>query len=248
VCIRAHVSLVPFIARNASTFARDARSSLAYTPGASINPHPSTRFAPFVHQEMIMKLQQLLTEARACRICEPELPLGCRPLLQGSRQSRIVVIGQAPGAAAHESGVPWDDRSGARLRAWLGISDEAFYDPKFVALLPMGFCYPGTGKGGDLRPRPECAPEWHERLLAQFTSVVLTVITGRYAFERYVGDRYDTLTAAVRAHNELLPDRVVLPHPSPRNNFWLKQNPWFEREALVALRSRVQAALSAARS
>lgn len=194
-----------------------------------------------------MKLQQLLTEARSCRICEPHLPHGCRPLIQGSAQSRIVVIGQASGAAAHGSGVPWNDRSGERLRSWLGVSDDEFYDPELIALLPMGFCYPGTGTSGDLRPRPECAPEWHERLLSGLKSVSLTVITGKYAFDRYLGDEFDTLTNGVRAYADLLPARIALPHPSPRNNIWLRTHPWFEREALVALRARVRALLLAAR-
>lgn len=190
-----------------------------------------------------MELQQVLSEARACRICEPHLPKGCRPLIQGSERSRIVVIGQAPGAAAHGSGVPWDDRSGARLRAWLGVTEAEFYDPDVFALLPMGFCYPGTGKGGDLRPRPECAPEWHGRLLAGFVSVSLTVITGRYAFDRYLGEGYGALTEGVRRFDGLLPERIALPHPSPRNNIWLKKNPWFEAEVLGALRCRVRALL-----
>jgi uracil-DNA glycosylase len=193
--------------------------------------------------EVTMKLELFIDEARSCRICEPHLPHGCRPLLQGSTRSRIVVIGQAPGAAAHESGVPWSDRSGQRLRSWLGVTDEEFYDPDLVALLPMGFCYPGTGTGGDLRPRQECAPQWHERLLARFESVSLTVLAGKYAFERYLGDKYDTVTDAVRAHGELLPERIALPHPSPRNNIWLKTHQWFESEVLVALRARVRAVL-----
>ncbi|MEM1329430.1 MAG: uracil-DNA glycosylase family protein [Planctomycetota bacterium] len=195
-----------------------------------------------------MMLPQLLVQARACRICEPELPRGCRPLIQGSAQSRIVVIGQAPGAAAHESGVPWDDRSGARLRAWLDVSDDEFYDPDLFALMPMGFCYPGTGKRGDLPPRPECAPEWHDRLLEGFRSVSLIVIIGKHAFERYLVDQHDTLTAGVRAFGDLLPDRVALPHPSPRNNIWLKRNPWFESEVLIALRARVRGLLDATRN
>lgn len=190
-----------------------------------------------------MKLNQLIEDARSCRICEPHLPHGCRPLLQGSARSRIVVIGQAPGATAHDSGIPWDDRSGERLRSWMRVSHEEFYDPTLIALLPMGFCYPGTGKGGDLRPRPECAPEWHDRILAGFKSVSLTVITGKYAFDRYVGDRYDTLTNAVRAYDDLLPARIVLPHPSPRNNIWLRKHAWFESEVLVALRAHVRVAL-----
>ena len=195
-----------------------------------------------------MKLPQILDHARACRLCEPELPHGCRPLVQGSAHSGIVVIGQAPGAAAHESGIPWDDQSGARLRSWLGVSDDEFYDPNLIALLPMGLCYPGKGTNGDLRPRPECAPEWHERLLSEFKSVSLTVITGKYAYARYLGNGFDTLTDAVRAYDALLPARIALPHPSPRNNIWLKKHPWFEREVLDALRARVRVLLHANRS
>lgn len=191
-----------------------------------------------------MRLEVLMERARACRICERELPHGCRPLIQGSAASRIVVIGQAPGSAAHESGVAWDDRSGERLRSWLGVTHDEFYNPDLFALLPMGFCYPGTGKSGDLRPRPECAPEWHERLLAGFESLSLTVIVGRYALERYV-DEYDALGSAVRAYEELLPERIVVPHPSPRNNIWLKKNPWFEGEVLGVLRTQVRASLCA---
>lgn len=194
-----------------------------------------------------MKLQQTLNEARSCRICEPNLPHGYRPMIQGSALSRIVVIGQAPGAAAHESGMPWNDRSGERLQSWLGGSDNEYYDPKLIALLSMGFCYPGTGKSGDLRPRPECAPEWHDRLLSGFRSVSLTVITGKYAFDRYLGDEYDTLTESVRAYADLPTERIALPHPSPRNNIWLKKHQWFDREVLVVLRAHVRALLRDAR-
>ena len=187
-----------------------------------------------------MRLTQLLREARLCTACAEHLEHGCRPLLQGTIRSRVLIIGQAPGSAAHASGVPWDDRSGARLRDWLGLSDAEFYDKDLIALMPMGFCYPGTGASGDLRPRPECAPLWHDRLLAGFRSVELTVFTGRYAFERYVGDGYGTLTEAVGDWGALLPGRVVLPHPSPRNNMWLRRHPWFENEVIPALHRRVR--------
>jgi len=187
-----------------------------------------------------MQLNTLLQQTRECRICAPHLPLGCKPLLQGSKNSRIIVIGQAPGAATHETGIPWDDRSGARLRDWLGVTNEEFYDPAIIALMPMGFCFPGSGKSGDLRPRPECAPEWHERLLKEFKSISLTVVIGKYAFERYLSNQFGSITQAARSHQTLLPDRIALPHPSPRNNLWLKKNPWFETEALPCLRRRVR--------
>ncbi|MFG0291892.1 MAG: uracil-DNA glycosylase family protein [Phycisphaerales bacterium JB050] len=189
-----------------------------------------------------------MQRARECRICEKDLVLGCRPLLQGSRSSRLLLIGQAPGAAAHESGVPWDDRSGQRLREWLELSDAEFYNPELVAILPMGFCYPGTGKSGDLRPRPECAPEWHERFLAGFEAVELTVCLGRYAFERYLSDRFGSVTEAVRSNAQLLPKWAALPHPSPRNNMWLKRNAWFEADVLPVIRRRVRSLLKSSRA
>jgi len=191
-----------------------------------------------------VRLSVLLDDARACRECVGKLPNDPRPLLQAAPSSRIVVIGQAPGAAAHDTGVPWDDRSGRRLRDWLGVSGDQFYDPKRIALVPMGFCYPGKGPSGDLAPRPECAPLWHPPLLRALRKVELTVLIGRYALDRYLPDDHDTMTNAVRAHADLLPDRIALPHPSPRNNIWLKKNPWFERQTLPALRRRVAEVLA----
>ena len=187
----------------------------------------------------------VLREARACTVCAPHLPLGPRPLLAGARGSRILIIGQAPGAAAHASGVPWDDRSGERLRAWLGVTPEVFYNPALVALMPMGFCYPGKGRSGDNPPRPECAPLWHERIRGALGAVALTVYVGQYAFARYLGDEYATITDAARAFDELLPSRVALPHPSPRNNIWLKKHRWFEKDAVPALQRCVASALRA---
>ncbi|MFG0273701.1 MAG: uracil-DNA glycosylase family protein [Phycisphaerales bacterium] len=186
-----------------------------------------------------MRLPQLLEEARACRVCDAELPEGARPLVQGAASSRIVIIGQAPGAAAHRSGTPWDDASGRRLREWLGLTDAQFYDARLVALVPMGFCYPGKGASGDMAPRAECAPLWHERLLRGMRRIELTVLIGRYALERYIDGAYGSITDAARAHAALLPERIALPHPSPRNNIWLKKHPWFGAEALPALRERV---------
>ncbi len=186
-----------------------------------------------------MKLTVLMDEIRSCALCAEHLPLGPRPLLQAAPGSRVLVIGQAPGSVAHASGIPWDDRSGHRLREWLGVDDATFYDPRRIALVPMGFCYPGSGAGGDLPPRPECAAKWHEPLLASLKNVGLTVIVGRYAFEHKLGEHSRTLTDAIGAWEGLLPEVIVLPHPSPRNNRWLAKHPWFEREVLPVLRSRV---------
>ncbi|MEM7139993.1 MAG: uracil-DNA glycosylase family protein [Actinomycetota bacterium] len=189
-------------------------------------------------------LEALLADIRACRVCESSLEAGPRPIVQIGRGARIVIIGQAPGRRVHESGVPWDDPSGVRLREWLGVTDAEFYDPETVALVPMGFCYPGTGSSGDLPPRPECAPLWHDRVLAELPPRRLTVIIGQYAQARYVPDRAATLTATVAAWRDHLPDRVVMPHPSPRNVRWLKTNPWFEDEAVPAIRQRVEEVLA----
>ncbi len=192
-----------------------------------------------------MSVLRVIQEARRCEICADALPFAPRPLLAGSATARVLIIGQAPGSAAHESGVPWDDRSGERLRAWLGLGGDVFYDPTRVALMPMGFCYPGKGRGGDLAPRAECAPLWHDRILKALTGVRLTVYVGRYAFERYLSSDFSALTAAVRAADALLPKRAALPHPSGRNNLWLAKNPWFEMDVLPRVRKRVRSALRA---
>jgi uracil-DNA glycosylase len=186
-----------------------------------------------------LKLPQFMDRVRGCAVCTDALPEGARPLLQAGRSAGIMVIGQAPGRRAHESGIPWDDASGQRLREWLGLSTEQFYDPNTVALMPMGFCYPGTGKSGDLPPRPECAPLWHDALLSRLPSIRLTVLIGQYAINHYTDQYYRTLTDAVRDHAALLPDRIALPHPSPRNNRWLAKHPWFKEEVLPKLRKRV---------
>lgn len=181
----------------------------------------------------------LIREIQACTVCAEHLPLGPRPVVQFNTKSRIVIIGQAPGRRVHESGVPWDDPSGVRLRAWLDLSPEQFYDPDLVALVPMGFCYPGTGKSGDLPPRPECAPLWHDRILDTLPDDRLAIIIGMYAQTRYVADKSKTLTETVKRWDEYLPQRVVTPHPSPRNMRWFKTNPWFEAETIPAVRQRV---------
>jgi uracil-DNA glycosylase len=187
----------------------------------------------------------LLAEIRGCRLCAEHLPLGPRPVVQFHPSARILVAGQAPGRKVHVSGVPFDDASGERLRSWLGLPRETFYDPKLVAILPMGFCYPGTGKSGDLPPRPECAPAWRERLLGRLTKLQLTVVIGRYAQAHHLRDEATSLTDIVRRWRDFGPGIVPLPHPSPRNNIWLARNPWFEKELIPVLRNRVSLTLRA---
>ena len=185
-------------------------------------------------------MKQLLVDIRACTVCADYLPDGPRPIVQASPDSRIVIIGQAPGLRVHESGIPWDDPSGDRLRTWLNLSTEQFYDPSIVALIPMGFCYPGTTKSGDKPPRTECAPLWHDQLFAQLPTERLEVIIGSYAQVRYIADRRETLTATVANWADYLPGQVVLPHPSPRNRHWITKNPWFEENTLPAIQARVR--------
>src|SRR5690606_32808654 len=189
-------------------------------------------------------MEELLAQIRACRVCEEHLPLGPRPIVAADSHSKIAIIGQAPGLKVHQSGVPWDDPSGRQLRDWLGVDRDRFYDPSLFALIPMGFCYPGKGKSGDLPPRPECAPLWHGRLLAGMPDLRLTVLIGQYSQKYYLGDRARrTITENVRTFKAYLPQYFVLPHPSPRNRFWLAKNPWFEQEVLPALKGRVSKAL-----
>ena len=186
----------------------------------------------------------LMTEVRDCRHCAAHLPLGPRPVVQIHPAARILIIGQAPGTRVHNSGVPWDDPSGNRLRAWLGMNKADFYNEHTLAILPMGFCYPGKGTSGDLPPRPECAPLWHDRLLATMPHIALTLLIGQYAQARYLGsERRKNLTETVRAWPEFLPDRMPLPHPSPRNARWLAKNPWFDLQVVPALQEAVQQAL-----
>jgi uracil-DNA glycosylase len=184
-------------------------------------------------------LAMLLDEVRACTLCAAHLPLGPRPVVQVHSAARILIAGQAPGRKVHATGIPFNDASGDRLRAWLGISREVFYDPEQVAILPMGFCFPGTGRSGDLPPRPECAPTWRAKLLAQMTNRQLTVVIGQYAQAYHLPDAGASLTEVVQAWRKFWPHTIPLPHPSPRNNLWLKRNPWFEKEVLPALRARV---------
>lgn len=190
-------------------------------------------------------LPLLLDEVRACTICAPHLAAGPRPVLTAHSRARILIIGQAPGRRVHETGVPWDDPSGERLRDWLGVDRETFYDEEHIALLPMGFCYPGKGKSGDLPPRPECAATWHAPLLEHLDRVQLTLLIGQYAQAHYLGERRaKTLTQTVERWRDYLPRYLPLPHPSPRNNLWLRKNPWFAEQVLPHLRSRIDEALA----
>jgi len=186
----------------------------------------------------------LLTEVRACTICTPHLSHGVRPVLQIHPGARLLIVGQAPGRKVHESGTPFDDASGERLRAWMGVTRDVFYNPKLVAILPMGFCYPGTGKTGDLPPRPECAPAWREPLLDHLRHLQLTLVIGQYAQAWHLDEAKSSVTEKVRAWRKYWPHMVPLPHPSPRNNIWLRRNPWFEADLLPSLRQRVEAVLS----
>lgn len=184
-------------------------------------------------------VKQLLGEIQACKICEQHLPLGARPILQFHPSARILIAGQAPGRRVHESGVPFDDASGDRLREWMGITREVFYDPKKIAIMPMGFCYPGNRKSGDLPPRPECAIAWRQPLLESLNHLELILVIGRYAHAYHLDSANSKVTEAVMAWQQYWPTRIPLPHPSPRNNRWIRQNPWFEAELLPALRKRV---------
>lgn len=185
-------------------------------------------------------LPALLREVRACRLCEAHLPLGPRPVLQAGAGARILVVGQAPGTRVHASGVPWDDASGERLRGWMGIDKTVFYEPRQIAVIPMGLCYPGRGNGGDLPPRPECAPQWMGRLLAALPQVELTLLIGLHAQRYFLGARRQrTLTETVRHWQDYAPAFFPLPHPSPRNTPWFQNHPWLDAELLPALRDQV---------
>ncbi|MCC6486280.1 MAG: uracil-DNA glycosylase family protein [Candidatus Hydrogenedentes bacterium] len=195
-------------------------------------------------------LESLLAEVRACRICESVLPQGPRPVLRAAARARILIVGQAPGTRVHETGIPWNDPSGDRLRAWMAVDRDIFYDETRIAIIPMGYCYPGRDpRGGDLPPRPECARHWLPRLLAKLPHIELTILAGAHAQRHYLGSRAKaSLTGTVRAWREYLPEYVPMPHPSPRNTLWLKRNPWFEDEVVPYLAERVKDLLNAPQS
>jgi uracil-DNA glycosylase len=189
-------------------------------------------------------LTSLLADVRECTLCAEHLPLGPRPVVQAQSSARILIASQAPGKKVHETGVPFADVSGEKLRSWLGVSRETFYDSRKIAILPMGFCYPGTGKSGDLSPRPECAQAWRPALLAHLKNLQLTLVIGQYANFYHLPNGAASLTEAVRAWRKYWPNTIPLPHPSPRNNRWLKRNPWFEQEVIPVLRERVSVVLA----
>ena len=192
-----------------------------------------------------MSLSKLLTEISNCQLCTEHLPLGPRPIVRAKATAKVLIIGQAPGTRVHESGIPWDDKSGERLRQWLDVTPDVFYDAARIAIMPMGFCYPGANpKGGDNPPRPECAPHWHDKLIAQLADIELTLLVGSYAQNHYLGKtRKKTMTATIEAWRDYAPDIIPTPHPSWRTTFWLKKNPWFETDAVPEIRRRLVALL-----
>jgi len=189
-------------------------------------------------------LKDLLAEIRSCRVCDDALPLGPNPTVRARRSARIMIIGQAPGTRVHATGIPWNDPSGDRLREWMGLSRDEFYDERKIAIMPMGFCYPGRGKGGDLPPRSECAELWHERLWAALPKIELTLLVGSYAQNHYLEGRYASLAERVKDWQRFAPSALPLVHPSPRNRRWLRNNEWFEAEVVPWLRRRVAEVLS----
>jgi uracil-DNA glycosylase family 4 len=191
-------------------------------------------------------LKKLLSEIKQCKLCEPNLALGANPVLTAHPNSKIVIIGQAPGTAVHKSGIPWDDKSGDNLRNWLGIDKTTFYNTEKIAIIPMGFCYPGKGKTGDLPPRKECAPLWHQPLFEELKNVELVLLIGKYAQGYYLKEQAKkTLTETVKNFKTYLPQYFVLPHPSPRNNIWQAKNEWFEEEVLPELKHTIKQILTA---
>ncbi|MCP3868489.1 MAG: uracil-DNA glycosylase family protein [Gammaproteobacteria bacterium] len=186
---------------------------------------------------------QLVESVKQCRLCEKVLPLGPKPVIQVDPRSKILIAGQAPGRHVHDTGVPFDDPSGDRLRDWLGVSREVFYDPAKIAILPMGFCYPGTGVSGDLPPRPECARAWREQILQALQYIRLTLVVGQYAQKWHLPHRHRNLTETVRGWKDYEAEVIPLPHPSPRNNIWIKKNPWFSESLIPFLKEAVRKAL-----
>lgn len=189
-------------------------------------------------------LNTLLSEIRSCAVCTDSLELGPNPIVSVSQSSKILIVGQAPGIKVHQSSIPWDDASGKNLRKWMGIERDVFYDNSQIGIMPMGFCYPGKGKSGDLPPRKECADLYHNRLLQKLNKIKLTLLIGQYAQNEYLGDfKKTSLTETVRSYKDYLPDIFCLPHPSPRNNIWQRKNQWFQNEVLPDLKKKVQSIL-----
>ena len=189
-----------------------------------------------------MSLKRILREVRACRLCEADLPFGPRPVVQLASTARLLIVSQAPGSKVHQSGIPWNDASGDRLRDWLKLDRSVFYDETRVAILPMGFCYPGAGEsGGDNPPRPECALRWHQRLLKHLPDLQLTLLVGQYAQQHYLeAARKGSMTETVKAFSQYGPQLFPLPHPSWRSTIWMRKHPWFEEAVIPELRKAVQ--------
>jgi uracil-DNA glycosylase len=188
---------------------------------------------------MKSEVEDLSKKIKACTLCLKHLVDGVNPVVEFKASSKIVLIGQAPGKVVHLSSKPWADKSGERLREWLAVTEEQFYDTSNFAIVPMGFCYPGKGKNGDLPPRKECAPEWHPQILKALKNVELKLLVGSYAQNYYVDSKHTTLTERVRHFHDYLPDYFPLPHPSPRNNIWMKKNDWFAADVLPYLKELV---------
>lgn len=188
---------------------------------------------------------QLLSQIKSCTICKSILPNAPKPIIRASQYAKILIIGQAPGQKVQNSGIPWDDLSGKALREWLGVNSEQFYDTNLFAIMPMGMCYPGTGKSGDLPPRKECAPSWHQKVIDQMPEINLTLLIGKYAQDYYLGkESKENLTETVKNYTTYLPNYIPLPHPSPRNNIWMKKNQWFAADVIPYLQYQVKTILS----
>lgn len=188
---------------------------------------------------MASQLIPLLNDIRSCQLCKDHLPFAPNPIIQANKDAQLLIIGQAPGLKVEQSGIPWNDASGDRLRIWLQMNKQAFYDPSRVAIMPMGLCYPGKGKSGDLPPRKECAPTWHQQVLELLPNIQLTLLIGQYAQNYYLEDNFKSISERL-LHRHLLPKNTfALPHPSPRNQRWFKQHPWLEKEILVELQAKL---------
>ena len=192
------------------------------------------------------KYKKLIKEVRGCSICMPHLPMGPNPVFRINPKAKILVAGQAPGIRVHSTGIPFNDPSGVRLREWMGIDDETFYDEEKIAIIPMGFCYPGTGERGDLPPRKECADTWRDELISYLPDIQLTLAIGMYAIDWHLkGSKKKTLTETVKSYKEYMQNGILpLPHPSPRNNIWLKRNAWFEKEVITELKTKIRIILN----
>lgn len=196
------------------------------------------------HSDPVM-MNNLLDRISRCEVCQEHLPLGPRPVVQLNAFSKIAIIGQAPGRRVHETGIPWNDASGRTLRAWMDVDEKVFYDPVYFSIFPMGFCYPGKGKSGDLPPRPECAPLWHPQVFKYFKNTPLILLIGQYAQRYYLKKEFrGSLTETVKNYQEFIPTYFPLPHPSPRNQYWMRANPWFTEAVVPELRASIKLALS----